>query len=103
VPHGERLPLPELPEDVSVDSDGDDENDEYQLHLHSEEQRPSASRDPEFYSNLDSSEPHKITEIELNDLIQDLRLPENKAELLASRLQQCNLLDHSVKVTTFHT
>jgi len=46
---------------------------------------------------------HNITEGELNDLIRDLELPKNKAELLASRLQQWNLLHHSVKVTTFRT
>ena len=46
---------------------------------------------------------HKITEGELNDLIRDLELSKNKAELLASKLQQWNLLHHSVKVTTFRT
>ena len=67
---------------------GDDENDKHQLHLHSEEYEPSASRDPEFCPSLDSSRLHNITEIELNDLIIDLELPKNKTEFLASRLQQ---------------
>jgi hypothetical protein len=67
---------------------GDDNNDKHQLHLHSKEQQPSASRDPEFCPCLDSSEPQNITEIELNDLIRNLELPKNKAEFLASRLQQ---------------
>ena len=44
-----------------------------------------------------------ITETQRNDLIIDLEPPENKAELLASRLQRWNLLDHAVKVTTFRT
>jgi hypothetical protein len=44
-----------------------------------------------------------MTEGELNDLIRDLELPKNKAELLASRLQQWNVPHHSVKVTTFGT
>jgi hypothetical protein len=95
VPYGERLPILESPGIFFVDSDGDDENDEHQLHLHSEEQKPSTSRDPGFCPS--------ITEIELNNLIRDLELPKNKAELLASRLQQWNLLDHYVKVTTSHT
>ena len=68
----------------------------------SEEQQPSASRDADYLPSTDSSN-HMITECELIDLIRDLELPKNKAELLASRLQQWNLLDHSVKVTTFRT
>jgi hypothetical protein len=103
VPHGRRLLVPLPPENFSLNSGGDDKNDEHQLHLHSEEQQPSSSRNPEFCPSLDSYEPHKITEIELNDLIRDLELPKNKAELLASRLQQWNLLDHAVKVTVFYT
>jgi len=35
--------------------------------------------------------------------IRDLKLPKYKAELLASKLQQWNLLHHSMKVTTFST
>jgi hypothetical protein len=36
MPHGERLLIPEPPEIFSVNCDGDDENDEHQLHFHSE-------------------------------------------------------------------
>ena len=64
----------------------------------SEEQLPSAS----MQTSTDSSN-HKITEGELNDFIKDLELPKNKAELLASRLQQWNLLHHSAKVTFLKT
>jgi hypothetical protein len=53
VPHGVGLLIPATPENVSVDSDGDDEHDEHQLHLHSEEQQPSTSGDPEFCPSLD--------------------------------------------------
>jgi hypothetical protein len=56
------------------------------ISLISEEQQPSTSRDPEFCPCLDSSKPHKITEIVLNNLIRNLELPKNKAELLASKL-----------------
>jgi len=70
--------------------------------LNSEEQQPSASRDADYLPSTDSSN-HKITEGEFNALIRDLELPKNKAELLASRLQQWNLLHHSVKVTIFRT
>ena len=77
-------------------------DDEDSVSSTSEEQQPSASRDADYLPSTDSSK-HKITEGELNDLISDLELPKNKAALLASRLQQWNLLHYSVKVTTFHT
>ena len=60
------------------------------------------SRDADYLPSTDSSN-HKITEGKLSDVIRDLELPKDKAELLASRLQQWNLVHHSVKVTTFHT
>jgi len=62
----------------------------------SKEQQPSASRDADYLPSTDSSN-HKITEGKLNDLIRDLELPKNKAELLVSRLQQWNLLHHKRK------
>ena len=57
----------------------------------SEEEQPSASRDADYLPSTDSSN-HKITEGELSDFIRNLELPKNKAELLASKLQQWNLL-----------
>jgi len=77
-------------------------DDEDSVPSNREEQKPSASRDADYLPSTDSSN-HKITEDELIDLTKDLELPKNKAELLASRLQQWNLLHHSVKVTTFRT
>jgi len=97
VPHGDRLPVPEPPDNFAMYSD-----DEDIVSSNSEEQKPSPSRDADYLPSTDSSN-HKITEGELNDLIRDLELPKNKAELLASRLQQWNLLHHSMKVTTFRT
>jgi len=94
VSHGDGLPVPELLDNFAMYSD-----DEDSVSSNSEEQQPSASRD---LPSTDSSN-HKITEGELSDLIRDLKLPKNRAELLASRLQQWNLLHHSVKVTTFST
>lgn len=52
---------------------------------------------PEFES--DDSKPHLISQSELNDLIRDLQLSKSKSELLASRLQQWNLLAHDTQVT----
>ena len=97
VPHGDGLPVPEPPGNFAMYS-----VDEDNVSSNSEEQQPSASRDADYLPSIDFSN-HKTTEGELNDLIKDLELPKNKAELLASMLQQWNLLNHSVKVTTFRT
>jgi len=97
VPYGDGLPVPEPPDNFALYSD-----DEDSVSSNSEEQQPSSSRDADYLPSTDSSN-HKITEGELSDLIRVLKLSKNKAELLASRLQQWNLLQHSVKVTTFRT
>ena len=86
MPHGDGLPFPELPDNFAMYSD-----DEGSVSSNSKEQQPSASGDREYLPSTDSSN-HKITEGKLIDLIGDLKLPKNKAELLASRLQQWNLL-----------
>jgi len=91
VPHGDGLPLPEPPDNFAMYSD-----DEDNVSSNSEEQQPSASRDADNLPSTDSSN-HKITEGELNDLIRDLELPKNKAELLVSKLQQWNLLHRKGK------
>jgi len=94
------LPLLKFQPSYSDDNDSVSSN--------SEVQQPSAARDADYLPSTDSpnhylpstdSSNHKITEGKLNDLIRDLKLPKNKAELLASRLQQWNLLHHCVKVT----
>jgi len=90
VPHGDGLPVPEVLDNFAMYSD-----DEDSVSPNSEEQQPSASRDADYLPSTKSN--HKITEGELNDLISDLELPKNKAELLASRLQQWNLLHHKGK------
>ena len=97
VPHGDGLPVPETPDNFAMYSDDDDG-----VSSNSKEQQPSTSRDADYLLSTDSAI-HKMTEGELNDLIRDLELPKNKAELLASMLQQRNFLHQPVKVTTFRT
>jgi hypothetical protein len=63
----------------------------------------STSRDLEYYLNVTSAQPHKVTQKELSDLITDLEISKHKAELVSSRLQQWNLLDDTVKVTAFRS
>ena len=88
--HGGGLSVPEPPDNFAIYSADDDS-----VSSNSEEQQPSASRDADNLQSTDSCN-HKITEGDLNDLIRDLELPKNKAELLASKLEQWNLLRHSV-------
>jgi len=91
VPHGDGRPVPETPDNFAMYSD-----DEDSVSSNSEEQQPSASRDADYLSSTDSFN-HKITKGEITDLIRDLELPKYKAELLASKLQQWNLLHHKGK------
>jgi hypothetical protein len=91
------LPISEPPDSSSLDCDEEEEN------TPEETPQSSTSKDPKFFLNVTSAEPHKITQNELSDLIRDLQLLKNKAELLSSRLQQCNLLDGTVKVTAFRS
>ena len=97
MPHGDELPVPEPPDNFAMYSE-----DEDSVSSTSEEQQPSTSRDTDYLPSTNSSN-HKITGGEINDLIRDLELSKNNAELLASKLQQWKLLHHSVKVTSFRT
>lgn len=44
---------------------------------------------------------HRLSQAELNDLIRDLDLSKEKAEILGSRLQQWNLLERDVRVSQY--
>lgn len=52
-------------------------------------------------SEVIMEERHLISQSELNDLIRDLHLSKQKAELLASRLQQWNYLDRATVVSVY--
>ena len=95
--HGDRLPVPENPDNFAIYSE-----DKESVSSNSEKQQPSASRNADYLPITESSN-HEIKEGELNDLTRHLELPNNKVERLASSLQQWNLLHHSVKVTSFRT
>lgn len=94
VPHGEGLPVPEAPKSFSLESDEEVDEDEECC------PRPSMSNDSDFDEET-PLEPHFINQGELNDLIRDLGLSENEAELLGSRLQQWNLLADKDRVSKF--
>jgi hypothetical protein len=68
VPHCEGLPIPEpSPDSFSLHCDEEEEN------TLKETPQPSTSRGPEFFLNVTSAEPHKLTQKELSDLIRDLK------------------------------
>jgi hypothetical protein len=89
VPHTEDLPVPVPPKQYILDSDDEPiENWE-------KTPQPSTSTDADFTADL------QLNEEELNDLVGDLDLPNGKAELLGSRLQQWNLLKENVRIAVY--
>lgn len=54
-------------------------------------------------SSSSTTDPHLITKEELNDLVRDLDLPKDKAEVLGSRLRQWNLLAADVRISQFRS
>ena len=87
VPHGPGIPVPVAPAREAPDGDAADQG---------------TSR--EFFPATDSPrEPELFTQGELNDLVRDLQLSKAKAELLASRLRQKNLLDDGTRISTYRT
>lgn len=94
VPHDESLPVPVPPEDgiQAVPEDMDLEEGARGEH--------DTSSDVDYVPDDDAG-PQLFNEEELNDLIRDLLLPKDKAELLASRLKEKHLLHKSVLVTSY--
>jgi hypothetical protein len=83
VPHGPDLPVPSTPDNVG------DESESSFLQPHTEEMY----FEPHHYDRpID-----KFTQSELNDLIRELQLTEEKSELLGSRLCEKNMLASGVK------
>ena len=92
--HGEGLPIPEPPKEYQISSDEDEKEIS-----DSGFPEPCTLKDPDFLANVVSNEPQKFSQNELNDLIRDLDLSKSKAEILASRLQQRNLLERNVNIS----
>jgi hypothetical protein len=97
VPQSEGL-LVAVPPAIGTLESEKEEDDEF-----CDTSEPSTSKDHEFALNVMSAEPHRITQNELNYIARDLELPKGTEELLASRLQQWNLLDENVKVCAFRS
>ena len=95
VPHSPDLPVPQLPtkkEDsssVNACESTNTESEEEPIELHPSFQHESAS----FFINQER----------LNDLVRDLYLSKEKAEILGSRLQQWNLLESRATISSFRS
>ncbi|KAK4887859.1 hypothetical protein RN001_004130 [Aquatica leii] len=99
VPHNDTLPIPEPPNTYTL---------EPEIDLKDSEPQPGASNDTfnddeEYSADLVSRQPHLLTQSELNDLVRDLQLPKTKSQLLGSRLQQWNLLEKGVQISSYRT
>ena len=92
----EELLIPVPAESYTLDSDDGHHDDQ-----DSAGPETLASADPDFELPYSSPEQHLISQSAMNDLVRDLELPKSKAELLVSRLQQCNLLESDVKISLF--
>lgn len=84
VPHGEDLPVPLPPTVLENISDVDDESEC--------DANTENNTDPEYQPEHDCI-PERFSQSELNDLVRDLNLPKESAELLGSRLKSKNLLE----------
>lgn len=93
VPHSEEVPIPtfhQLPELCE---------DEYFPSNHPSSDSNEGDRDYEKMSSI----PQRFNQDELNDLIRDLNLSKEASELLASRLNDKNLLEQETKISFYRT
>lgn len=87
-PHSESVPVPVFKELSSADS-GSDSSAFHQ----------DPSRDPDFSHTEKQCE--QFNQLELNDLVRDLGLSKELAEVLASRLKEKNLLQKNTHITFY--
>ena len=93
MPHCEEVPVPEFSDlaDVSI---------EYEFH---EEIESSASDSGRSVFESSSSVPEQFKQEELSNLIRDLNLSKEAAEILASRLKNKNCLGTGASITFYRT
>jgi hypothetical protein len=96
VAHDDALPVPVPPED-GIES----VQDEIDVEEGASGGKLNASADPDFIPEDTDTSPQTFSQEELNDLIRDLTLSKEKAELLASRLKEKHLLQKNVLVSQY--
>ena len=92
--HGEGLPIPKPPVCVEEDIDCDVSSPDTIAGT-------SVTMDEIYLPDQTSMQPHLISQEELSDLVRDLYLTKQQAEMLGSRLKQWNLLDSHAKITLY--
>lgn len=90
VPHEAEIPVPVPPTSVATDSDMSDE-----------EHEGAGDVEESYEPQCEESKPHFICQTDLDDLVRDLSLSKEKSELLASRLQEWNLLQKGTTTSHF--
>lgn len=93
IPHSDSLPVPTLPKNYELNVKNEDSVEE------EVDNASSTLHEPDF--NTIDDQPHRLSQSELSDLIRDLDLSQEKAELLGSRLQQRNILQHDARVSKY--
>ena len=92
MPHSAELPIPTPPVSKQLLSSCDES---------STDSDEDVDESHDTYEPCTSNEPHLISQTELNDLVRDPNLSKQESELLASRLQQWNLVHPDVRISTF--
>ena len=93
-PHSEEIPVPVF----------EDKNKNIEESSSSQDETQSiATTDDASFLDDNDEQPKLFSQNELSDLVRDLNLPKDSAELLASRLKDKNMLNDKVKVSFFRT
>ena len=98
----ENIPVPSPPSQLEIRADEICESATTSAHF----EVLSESSDTDTAQSVDdffSLTPHLLDQRDLNDLVQDLGLTKKKSELLASQLNQWNLLQIGVNGTFYRT
>jgi hypothetical protein len=88
VPHNLEMPIPVLPSATAVEEDDSSPEE-------------AADSDEMYVDDFQEKKSQLINQERLNDLVRDLSLSKENAELLGSRLQQWNLLEDGTKIYIF--
>jgi hypothetical protein len=91
IPHSKQLPVPVPPTTWSLDS----EEDTGEADVHTD---PDDDENEDLHFLGGTTEPPKINQAEFNDLVRDLNLSKEQAQLLTSRLKGWNLLEKGTKI-----
>lgn len=101
IPHSEQLPIPVFNGFLLNENEDSDQGQEMCVRDMQLPEMVSTYLDSSSSDSEISSTPQQFSQAELNNLVRDLALSKKAAEVLASRLQEKNLLDSCAKVSFF--